>query len=108
VSELLNEKRCVLQGIETGFGIVSPLDLELSRMLHPNDIPVARSHFIEYASINKLMSVLGGGNTSFGYEELLNKMGANQDRLDKLVNDYQHSTSIHFYGKMLLIIIVLL
>ena len=31
VVELLNEKKCVLQGIETEFGIVSPLDLELSR-----------------------------------------------------------------------------
>src|SRR6266516_7451739 len=56
VGELLREKRCVLQGIETEFGIVSPLDLELSRMLHPNDklqIPASRSHFIKYAAINK-------------------------------------------------------
>jgi hypothetical protein len=90
VTELLNEKRCVLLGIETEFGIVSPLDLELSRMLHPNDklqIPVARSHLIKYASINKLISVLEDGSTSLGYEELLNKIGAKQERLNKLVND---------------------
>jgi hypothetical protein len=34
VSELISEKRCVLQGMETEFGIVSSFDLELCRMLH--------------------------------------------------------------------------
>src|SRR5712691_9924309 len=90
VSELLNEKRCVLQGIETEFGIVSPLDLELCRMLHPNDklqIPSPRSHFIKYAGTKKLISLLGNGTASLGYEELLSKIGANQGRLNKLVND---------------------
>src|SRR5207244_3605604 len=88
VSELLNEKRCVLQGMETEFGIVSPLDLELSRMLHPNDklqIPVPRSHFIKYTAINELMSE--AGTMSLGYEELLSKIGAKKERLNKLVND---------------------
>jgi len=90
VSELLNEKRSVLQGIETEFGIVSYFDLELCRMLQPNDklqIPTPRSHFIKYAAINKLISLLGDGGTSIGYEELLTKIGANQGRLNKLVND---------------------
>jgi hypothetical protein len=90
VGELLKEKRCVLQGIETEFGIVSPLDLELSRMLHPNDklqIPAPRSHFIKYSAINKLMSIVGDGTASIGYEELLSKIGANQGRMNKLVND---------------------
>jgi hypothetical protein len=90
VSELLNERKCVLQGIDTEFGIVSPLDLELSRMLHPNEklqIPTARSHFIKYAAINKLISLLGNETTSAGYEELLSKIGAKPQRLDKLVND---------------------
>jgi hypothetical protein len=70
LSELLNEKRCALQGMETEFGIVSSLDLELCRMLHPNDklqIPIPRSHFIKYAAINKLISLLGDGVTSLGY-----------------------------------------
>ncbi|MGA9843029.1 MAG: hypothetical protein WBQ25_12005 [Nitrososphaeraceae archaeon] len=90
VSELLSEKRCVLQGIETEFGIVSSFDLDLCRMLHPNDklqIPAPRSHFIKYSAINKLMSVLDDVNASLGYEELLTKIGANQGRLNKLVND---------------------
>ena len=90
VSELLSERGCVLQGIDTEFGTVSPLDLELSRMLHPNEklqIPAPRSHFIKYAAINKLISLLENGTTSFGYEELLSKIGAKPQRLDKFVND---------------------
>jgi hypothetical protein len=78
VSELLNEKRCVLQGMETEFGNVSSFDLELCRMLHPNEklqIPAPRSHFIKYAAINKLMSIVKDGSKSVGYEELLSIIG---------------------------------
>jgi hypothetical protein len=90
VSELLNERRCILQGIDTEFGTVSALDLELSRVLHPNEkllIPAARSHFIKYAAINKLISLLRNGFTSLQYEELLSKIGAKQQNLNKLMND---------------------
>lgn len=90
VDEMLNERKCALQGIETEFGIVSPLDLELARMLHPNDklqIPVARSHLIKYAAINKLISLMGNGITSISYEELLRKIDAKPQRLEKLVKD---------------------
>lgn len=90
VDEMLNERKCVLQGIETEFGIVSPLDLELARMLHPNDklqIPVARSHLIKFAAINKLISLMGNGITSISYEELLRKIDAKPQRLEKLVKD---------------------
>jgi hypothetical protein len=99
LSELLNEKRCVLQGMETEFGIVSSLDLELCRMLHPNNklqIPTPRSHFIKYAAISKLISLLGDGATSIGPEVLLTKIGANQGRLNKLMNDL--STFIDLYS----------
>jgi hypothetical protein len=89
--ELLREKRCILEGIETEFGIVSDLDLELARMLHPNDrlqTPSPRSHFIKYAAINGLLlSASENGKISMGYRELLDKIGAKQSRLGKLVND---------------------
>jgi hypothetical protein len=88
VGELLNENRSVLLGIGTEFGTVSSLDLELSRMLHPNEtlqIPTARSHFIKYAAINKLISLLENG--SLGYDGLLSKIGGKPQRLDKLTND---------------------
>ena len=48
--------------METEFGIVSSFDLELCRMLQPNDElqnAGPRSHFIKYAAINKLMSIVG-------------------------------------------------
>jgi hypothetical protein len=82
VGELLNENRSVLLGMGTEFGTVSSLDLELSRMLHPNE---ARSHFIKYAAINKLISLLENG--SLGYDELLSKIGGKPQRLEKLTND---------------------
>jgi hypothetical protein len=90
VGELLNENRCILLGIDTEFGTVSSLDLELSRMLHPNEtlqIPTARSHFIKYAAINKLISLVENGPTSLGYDELLSKIGGKPHRLEKLVKD---------------------
>src|SRR5215469_13717002 len=90
VGELLNENRSVLLGIGTEFGTVSPLDLELARMLHPNEtlqIPTARSHFIKYAAINKLISLLENGSTSLGYDELLSKIDGKPQRVEKLVKD---------------------
>jgi hypothetical protein len=87
VGELLNENRSILLGIDTEFGPVSPLDLELARMLQPNEtlqIPTARSHFIKYAAINKLLE---NGSTSLGYDELLSKIGGKPQRLEKLVKD---------------------
>ena len=66
-------------------------DLELCRMLHPNDqlrIPTPRSHFIKYAAINELLTTAAkDGTISIGYRELLDKIGAKQSRLSKLVND---------------------
>jgi hypothetical protein len=94
VSELLTEKKCVLEGIETEFGIVSHLDLELARILHPNDklqIPAPRSQFIKYAAINSLVISTKGEDKlalkGLGYEQILEKMGANKARVNKLVND---------------------
>lgn len=67
------------------------MDLELARMLHPNErlqIPSPRSHFIKYAAINGLLlSASEDGTISMGYKELLDKIGAKQSRLGKLVND---------------------
>jgi hypothetical protein len=60
-------------------------------MLHPNNqlqIPSPRSHLIKYAAINELlMSAAENGKTTIGYSELLDKIGAKESRLGKLVND---------------------
>ena len=92
VSELVKDQRCVLQGLQTDSGIVSALDLELGRMLHPNAmlrIPAPRSQFIKYCALNLLISTQGDGVSSDppSFQLLLDKIGANKDRLTKLVND---------------------
>ena len=104
VNELVRERRCVLEEIETEFGTVSTADLELCRILQPNDqlrIPTARSHFIKYAAINELLTTAAkDGTISIGYRELLDKIGAKQSRLTKLVNDlYSFNESFPFLKK---------
>lgn len=86
VGEFINENKCILQGLSTEYGIVSPLDLELVRILHPNTklgIPTPRSQFIKYSAINTLLSTPDIPD----YQILLNKMGAKNLRLGKLEND---------------------
>jgi hypothetical protein len=101
--ELLDSSTCILDGMDTPFGKVSSLDLELVRMFHPNDslqIPVARSQLIKYAAINQLIKEtdnisddLNDNNnknkTTKGirYDDLLVKIGAKKDRLEKLTRD---------------------
>ena len=90
VTDLLENyvEECILYGLETEFGPVTPLDLELARMFHPNEgleVPSPRSQFIKYAAIEQLMSHKKG--TILGYEELLNKIGAKAGRLKKLSKD---------------------
>ena len=90
VNELVREGRCVLQGLQTEFGVVSTFDLELARILHPNSrlgIPAPRSQFIKYRAIDYLLFSLDGGSDNLNYEMLLDKIGANHSRLGKLVND---------------------
>lgn len=64
--------------MQTDLGTVSPLDLELARILHANSalgIPVARSQFIKYAAIN-LMLFKNGTSEIIDYDTILNKIGA--------------------------------
>jgi hypothetical protein len=91
VTEVMENEtsKFVLDGMETEFGKVTTLDLELARMLHPNkdlQIPSPRSQFLKYAAINTLFSK---PDTISGYEDLLNKIGAKKERLQKLTKDLQ-------------------
>jgi hypothetical protein len=89
VSELVRDGRCMLQGIQTEFGVVSAFDLELARILQPNSklgIPTPRSQFIKYCAIDFMLSSLSQ-SAKFDYEILLDKIGANRSRLGKLEND---------------------
>ncbi|MEM2760766.1 MAG: hypothetical protein QXU32_12580 [Nitrososphaerales archaeon] len=86
VTDLLEANSCILLGINTPYGKVSSIDLELVRMLHYNDqlsIPAPRSHFIKYAAIKTLFNE----KEAIGFEELMRKVKADPDRLGKLMND---------------------
>ena len=96
VNEMLDANSCVLQGMETDYGTVTSLDLELARMLHPNKtlkIPVPRSHLIKYAAINELL----GRSSVISFEDLLDAMGANKKRLDKLKTDLTKLDKRYFF-----------
>jgi hypothetical protein len=83
---MLDANSCVLQGMDTEYGDITALDLELARMLHPNktlEIPTPRSHLIKYAAINELL----GRNNEISYEDLLATIGADNKRLEKLKAD---------------------
>ena len=89
VGQFIKENRCMLQGLQTDFGIVSPLDLELARILHANSglgIPASRSQFIKYAAINQLLSTEGTSEFP-DFNTILNKIGAKDSRLTKLEKD---------------------
>jgi hypothetical protein len=86
VNEMLDANSCVLQGMDTEYGPVTALDLELARMLHPNktfEIPAPRSHLIKYAAINELL----GRSKAISYGDLLAAIGADKKRLVKLKKD---------------------
>jgi hypothetical protein len=89
---LLDETKCILEGMETENGIISKLDLDLGRMLHPNSdlkIPAARSQFIKYAVINEMISRTKNKKMHGGIKELLEAVGAKKEREKKLLKDLQ-------------------
>jgi hypothetical protein len=91
VSDFIKDGKCILQGLQTEFGVVTDLDLELAQMLHPDrdlEIPSARSQFLKYCAINFLMSE-ETKNKSLEeiLKEMLTRIRANNDRLTKLTND---------------------
>jgi hypothetical protein len=100
VSEVLDTDTCILQGIKTDYGYVSNLDLHLARILHANtilQIPVARSHLIKYAAINRLIEESKNGTKAITYEDLLNKIGAKKERMRKLVEEITELDKRHYF-----------
>ena len=92
VGQFIKEKKCLLQGIHTDFGVVSSLDLELARILHPNaklGIPAPRSQFIKYSAMNHLLFSIKEDDKArlLDYDSLLKKIGGKSSRLSKLVKD---------------------
>jgi hypothetical protein len=96
-SELLESDKSILIGMDTPYGKVSLIDLELARMLHPNAklrIPEARSQLIKYKAISWILEDWDLDNDfakkdKISYEQLLVKIGAKSSRLRKLMRDLE-------------------
>jgi hypothetical protein len=100
VGQFIKEKKCILKGIQTDSGIVTALDLDLARILHPNaklGIPAPRSQFIKYSAINLLLMEGPREQDSADYNMLLVKMGAKYTRLTKLVRDLSSFNQEHSF-----------
>jgi hypothetical protein len=96
-NELFESNKSVLIDINTPYGKVSLIDLELARMLHPNtklQIPQARSQLIKYSAISWILEEwdLDGDfakRDKISYEQWLQKIGAKPHRLYKLIRDLE-------------------
>jgi hypothetical protein len=84
--DLIHGHQCILEGMDTPQGRVSNFDLELARMLLPNDelkIPAARSQLLKYAALWQLFN-----GKEYDLPQLIGRTGANRDRLSKLQSDF--------------------
>jgi hypothetical protein len=84
--DLIHDHLSILEGMETPHGAVSNFDLELGRMLIPNDelaIPSPRSQLLRYAALRQLF-----GGEELDLSQLIERTGANKDRLLGLEKDF--------------------
>ncbi|MEM0116831.1 MAG: hypothetical protein QXV32_00030 [Conexivisphaerales archaeon] len=91
--EVIDEHASILEGMDTPYGKVSNFDLQLARMLLANQsagIPPARSQFIEYAALLKLMD-----ESQLSIPQLLGRLRINpaygpklQKEFGRLENDF--------------------
>jgi hypothetical protein len=83
--DLIWNHLCVLEGIETSEGPVTAFDLELTRMLLPNEplsIPTPRSQLLKFAAVKRLFE--GDELTA---EDLVRMIGADGGRVQRLNDD---------------------
>ncbi|MDA4120945.1 MAG: hypothetical protein OK404_00885 [Thaumarchaeota archaeon] len=83
--DLIWNHLCVLEGVETAEGKVTAFDLELTRMLLPNEllsIPTPRSQLLKFASV---MCLFQGDELTA--EELIEVTGGEGGRTEKLKGD---------------------
>ena len=80
--ELVQHHLSILEGMETPHGVVENFDLQLCRILLPNDnlkIPAPRSHLLKYAAI---AHILDGKQRSIG--QLITELGASHNHMERL------------------------
>ena len=97
--DLIHGHKCILEGMDTPHGVVTNFDLELSRMLLPDDdlkIPAARSQFLKFAAISHLFE-----DQELDLPQLIDRTGANQNRLSRLQRDFgELESEYHIFDKV--------
>lgn len=84
--DLVGDHRSILEGMSTPYGVVDNFDLEIARMLLPNDdlkTPAPRSQFLKFAALTHLF-----GGQQLNLEQIIGRLGANQNRLPKLLKSF--------------------
>lgn len=83
--DIVRDKLCVLEGLETPYGKVTAFDLELARMLLPNQelsTPAPRSQLLKFAAIMELF-----GGDVLTAQQLIERTGADPGWVDRLDAD---------------------
>ncbi|MGD0318131.1 MAG: hypothetical protein ABSB56_00320 [Nitrososphaerales archaeon] len=84
--DLIHDRLCILEGMDTPHGRVSNFDLELARMLLPNNelnVPASRSQLLKFAALWQLFE-----GKEYNLPQLVGRIAANQNRLSSLQNDF--------------------
>ncbi|MGP8056897.1 MAG: hypothetical protein ACLP9K_04770 [Nitrososphaerales archaeon] len=84
--DLIHDHLCILEGMDTPHGRVSNFDLELARMLLPNNelnVPASRSQLLKFAALWQLFE-----GKEYNLPQLVGRIAANQNRLSSLQNDF--------------------
>jgi len=84
--DLIHDHLCILEGMDTPHGRVSNFDLELARMLLPNNelgIPAPRSQLLKYAAVWELFE-----GKEYNLPQLVGRIAANQNRLSSLQDEF--------------------
>ena len=83
--DFIRDRLCVLEGVDTPSGRVTPFDLELARMLLPSRAlatPTPRSQLLRFAAVLALF-----GGESLTPEELVARLGADERWAKRLSDD---------------------
>jgi hypothetical protein len=81
--EYIDEDKSILMGVNTSFGTISKIDLELGRMLVRNDqlrIPAPRSQFLKFATIALLLRE----GRPLSMTEIVNELRLKEERRERV------------------------
>ncbi len=97
--ELIEDHACILEGIDTPYGRVTSLDLQLARMLLPNSqlkTPAPRSQLLKYAALELLFQ-----GDQLSSQQIIGRLGAQPVREEKLRNEFgELESEFHLFEKV--------